>query len=260
MLNIISVHFDNRIPNWRRAPDVLDHNVIALMIEGKVSYTLNNQTVIAEKGDLLFIPAGTMRASENADGEHQKFTILFRHTDDESLALHLLGNAQFDKCKIRNFEYMKQRFERLHLEAMGKGKFNSYVMTGILSEIIGLVAREFEQVEVTPIKLKLVNALQNYMVAHYREPVHIDQLASLIHRSANYTISIFREVTGISPIQYVHAMRIKEACKLLKNSDLSVTEISNYLGYYDHSYFFRMFKKLTSRSPTDYKHSGALFE
>lgn len=35
---------------------------------------------------------------------------------------------------------------------------------------------------------------------------------------------------------------MKEACNLLTSSDLSVTEISNYLGYYDHSYFFRIFK------------------
>ncbi|SEN05232.1 helix-turn-helix domain-containing protein [Paenibacillus sp. OV219] len=260
MLTFTSVHFDNRIPNWRNTLTVLDHNVIALILDGKVKYTLNDHPVIAEKGDLLIIPIGTMRASENMEGEHQKMTVLFQHSKADTEVLPVLGSARFSKCKIRNFEYMKQRFERLYLEALskGKGKFNPYVITGILLELVGMAAREFEQVEVTPIKLKLANEIQNYLVSHYREPTHIDQLAALIHRSANYTISIFREVTGVSPIQYVHSLRMKEACNLLTNSDLSVTEISNYLGYYDHSYFFRIFKKFTSLSPTEYKHSESL--
>lgn len=258
MPNLISVNFDNRIPNWGRELNLLDHNVLALMLDGKAKYTLNDQIVIAEKGDLLFIPIGTMRASENVEGEHQKLTILFHHSTEDSQALPILGHAQFGKCKIRNFEYMKQRFEKLYHETLGKGVFNSYVITGILMEIIGMASREFEQVEVTPIKLKLAHQLQAYLVTHYRESIHINQLAAHIHRSANYTISIFREVMGISPIQYVHHMRIKEACNLLINSNLSIAEISNYLGYYDHSYFFRVFKKLTSHSPTDYKHSGSL--
>ncbi|WP_164545533.1 AraC family transcriptional regulator [Paenibacillus albus] len=258
MLSYTSVHFDNRIPNWRNTLTVLDHNVIALILDGKVKYTLNDHTVIAEKGDLLLIPIGTMRASENMEGPHQKMTVLFQHSIEDAHELPVLGNARFTKCKIRNFEYMKQRFERLNLEALSKDKFNPYVVTGILLELVGMAAREFEQVEVTPIKLKLANEIQKYLVDHYREPTHIDQLAALIHRSANYTISIFREVTGVSPIQYVHSLRMKEACNLLSNSDLSVTEIANYLGYYDHSYFFRIFKKFNSLSPTEYRHSESL--
>ncbi|MDF2653385.1 MAG: transcriptional regulator, AraC family [Paenibacillus sp.] len=258
MLALHSVHLDNHIPNWRTNLRMMDFNVIVLMIDGKVKYTINDRTVIGEKGELLFIPVGTLRTGENFEGEHQKITVLFKHSEEDAQELPFLRDAHFNKCKIRNQEYIKRRFERLYLEAKGDNKFNSYVVTGILLELVGMTAREFELMEVTPIKLKLTNELQKYLIAHYRQSIHIEQLAALIHRSANYTISMFREVVGVSPIQYVHQLRMKEACNLLTNSDLSITEISNYLGYYDHSYFFRIFKKYTSMSPTEYKHSGSL--
>ncbi|KIL41325.1 hypothetical protein SD70_07670 [Gordoniibacillus kamchatkensis] len=257
MLTLHSVHFDNYIPNWRNNLAVISQNVLALIVDGKIKYTLNDQTFIAEKGELLFIPAGTLRASENADGEHQKITVLFKHDDDSAKELPFLGKNRFDKCKIRSFEYMKRRFERLYLETVGDVKFHQFVVSGIFHELIGMAAREFELVEVTPIKLKLANELQKYLVAHFRQPIQIEQLAALVHRSANYTISLFREVMGISPIQYVHLLRVKEACNLLTNSDLTVTEISDYLGYYDHSYFFRIFKKYMFMSPTEYRLAGS---
>lgn len=257
MLSLRSVHFDNRIPNWRTNLMLLNHNVLVLMIDGKVKYTINDRTVVGEKGELLFIPVNSLRTGENYEGEHQKFTVLFNHGEKDSEELPIFGKSQFSKCKIRNFEYFKQRFEKLYLEVVGDGKFTRYFVNGILQELVGMAAREFELVEVTPVKLKLANELQKYLVAHYRQPIHIDELAALIHRSPNYTISMFREVIGVSPIQYIHLLRMKEACNLLTNSDLSVTEISNYLGYYDHSYFFRIFKKYTSMSPTAYKQSGS---
>lgn len=257
MLSLLSVHFDNRIPNWRTNLMLLNHNVLVLVIDGKVKYTINDRTVIGEKGELLFLPINSLRVGENVDGEHQKFTVLFNYDEEDSEEIPIFRKSQFCKCKIRHFEYFKIRFEKLYLEVVGDGKFTRYFVNGILQELVGMAAREFELVEVTPVKLKLANELQKYLVAHYRQPVHIDELAALIHRSSNYTISMFREVMGVSPIQYIHILRMKEACNLLTSSDLSVTEISNYLGYYDHSYFFRIFKKYTSMSPTAYKQSGS---
>lgn len=255
MMSLLSVHFDNNIPNWRKSQEVLNHNVLALVVEGKVKYYINDISMIAEKGELLFIPISTLRSSENFEGEHQKITILFTHDDDDAQQLSLLSKATFNTCRSRNFEYIKRRFEQLYLEVTGEAIFSPFIIAGIFQEIVGLVAREFELVEVTPIKLKLANQLQKYLVSNYRETIQIEQLATLIDRSANYTISLFREMKGLSPIQYVHMLRMKEACNLLANTDLTVTEISDYLGYYDHSYFFRIFKKYMSLSPTEYRQS-----
>ncbi|MCZ8515346.1 AraC family transcriptional regulator [Paenibacillus filicis] len=255
MLKLHSVHFDNYIPNWRN--HIIVFNVLALIVDGKVRYTINDQTVIGEKGDLLFFPSGIPRVGENVEREHQKITVLFKNEDQDLRQLPFLKSIPYLKCKIRSFEYMKQRFERLFYETVGNGSFQQWIVNGIFQELVGISAREFELVEIAPSKLKLADKIQKFLLSHYRATINIEQIAALINRSPNHTISLFREVTGVSPIQYVHLLRMKEACNLLTNSDLTITEISNHLGYYDHSYFFRTFKKYTSMSPTEYRHFGS---
>jgi AraC-like DNA-binding protein len=134
----------------------------------------------------------------------------------------------------------------------GDKKHSDFICLGILQELIGLFARELESPTITPIKVKYAKIIERYLIENYRKPIEIDQLAKLIHRSPGYTISVFKEVIGLSPIKYIHQLRVIEACNLLLNTDMTVVAISEYLGYYDPSYFSRTFKKLTSISPKEF--------
>jgi AraC-like DNA-binding protein len=151
---------------------------------------------------------------------------------------------------------MKHRFERLYFDIRGDKKYRDYVCLGVLQEIIGLFARELESSTITPIKVKFVQIIERFLLENYRKPIEIEHLAKLIHRSPGYTISVFKEVIGQSPIKYIHQLRVMEACNLLLNTDMTVVAISEYLGYYDTSYFSRMFKKLTSMSPKEFSMTG----
>lgn len=147
---------------------------------------------------------------------------------------------------------MKHRFERLYFDIRGDKNHRDFICLGIMQELIGLFARELESPAITPIKVKYARIIERYLLENYRKPIEIDQLAKLIHRLPGYTISVFKEVIGQSPIKYIHQLRLIEACNLLLNTDMTVVAISEYLGYYDTSYFSRMFKKLTSMSPKEF--------
>lgn len=222
-----------------------------------MTYTINEEEVTADRGDFLYIPKSTRRAGSNhPSGPHQKFTVLFREAGPLSPGIPFLEQKQFVQFKLRNFQYVHRRFERLFEEFRNGGSFRGYICLGILQETIGFLAREMDQPEVTPMRMKYAQTIKKYLLEHYREQIEIDQLARLIRRSPNYTISVFREVLGCSPIKYVHQLRIMEACNLLLTSDMTIVNISSYLGYYDTSYFFRMFKKHTGVSPSEFAANG----
>jgi AraC-like DNA-binding protein len=63
----------------------------------------------------------------------------------------------------------------------------------------------------------------------------------------------FKDLTGMTPIEYLTQIRINEAKFLLSNSPLNVAEISSIVGYDDPLYFSRVFKKVTGISPKNYK-------
>ena len=66
---------------------------------------------------------------------------------------------------------------------------------------------------------------------------------------------MFREKTGRSPMQYYADLKITEAKKLLREDNLSVSQITDALGYSGIHNFSRAFKKSTGFSPTEYKKS-----
>ena len=72
-------------------------------------------------------------------------------------------------------------------------------------------------------------------------------------------ISIFKEVTGSSPLAFKQNIRIERAKSLLITTDLSTKEIAEMVGYTDPQYFYRVFRKKNDISPGEfrkrYKHS-----
>lgn len=201
----------------------------------------------------MFIPASTIRGGENhKSGEHQKYTALFTLPDRIDPHIPFPIDQKFYQIKSRSYEYIKHRFERLYFNMRGDKSYSSYICNGILQELIGVFAQELGASSIAPIKLKYAKTIEYFLLTNYREPIKIEQLAKLIHRSQSYTIAVFKEVMGQSPIQYIHQLRITEACNLLLTTDMTVVAISEYLGYYDTSYFSRMFKKVTSMSPKEF--------
>ncbi len=244
MFSFNSVNFDHSIANWHTPLKEISESILILVVEGKVDYWITDRQVIAEAGDLLFIPKMTKRSGKNYRGQtHQKYTILFNQTKEIQASPPFLSAKQFLHLRTRNYDYLKHRFHRLFVELRGEKQYRTFICSGLLQELIGLIGRELEHFEVAPIKFTYAQTLKQYLLEHYRESVGIEELAKLIQRSPNYTISIFKEVTGYSPIQYMHHLRVMEACSLLLNTGMSIVNIANHLGYYDTSYFSRTFKK-----------------
>ncbi|MED4224492.1 AraC family transcriptional regulator [Neobacillus cucumis] len=259
IISILSVYFDNGIPQWSTHTEKIAYNVLVLVVSGRVNYSINGKQITAEKGDFLFIPETTVRSGENHEsGVHQKYTVIFNLRKDETDSNSFPINSNFYKFKTRNFEYVKQRFERLFIDARGDKKYRSFICNGILQELLGMFARELalENYSIPASKIKYARIIEHYLVENYRKSIEIEHLAKLISRSPSYTISIFKEVVGTSPIKYTHQLRIMEACNLLLNTDMTIVEISDYLGYYDPPYFSRMFKKFTSKSPKEFMLEG----
>ncbi|MGC6584286.1 helix-turn-helix domain-containing protein [Paenibacillus sp. Dod16] len=253
MIQLMSVNFDDYIPNWRTQLETIEYNVLVVVREGKVRYEINGEDIIAEQEDVLYIPQSTRRSGGNwKDTSHQKHTILFTLDRQEPTGIPFLDAGRFMKFNLSHIQYVYRRCERLYEEMRGGKSYRTMICQGIMQELIGMLARELEKNELAPSKRNYADTIKSYLLEHYREPIEIDRLAKLIHRSPSYAAALFKEVYGLSPIRYMHQLRVLEACSLLLHSDMTIAHIAHYLGYYDTSYFYRMFKKHTGLSPSDY--------
>jgi AraC family L-rhamnose operon transcriptional activator RhaR len=71
--------------------------------------------------------------------------------------------------------------------------------------------------------------------------------------SENYFSKLFKEVAGINFSEYVQKVRIDEACRLLRETDLKVLEVALRVGFNDLKFFYDVFKKITGKTPGDYR-------
>jgi len=85
------------------------------------------------------------------------------------------------------------------------------------------------------------------------ERISLTQVASALRMSPTHLSEKFREVTGTNFVRYIAQARFETACRLLREADLRVSEIGFAVGFQSLSQFNRVFKKLSGKSPTEYR-------
>lgn len=94
-----------------------------------------------------------------------------------------------------------------------------------------------------------------YILNHYAEDVQTEQLCECCRLSPVHLRRLFATIVGVSPIAFLHKIRISHASGALTDSSLSVLQIAEQCGYASLSSFNRQFQKWMHRSPTEYRAS-----
>lgn len=92
-----------------------------------------------------------------------------------------------------------------------------------------------------------------YIHRAFREKIDVDDLAQLENMSCTSFRTAFRKHTGMSPNEYIITQRISAACRLLAQTDKSVSAVAEDVGYHDQYYFSRIFRKKMGMSPLQYR-------
>lgn len=92
-----------------------------------------------------------------------------------------------------------------------------------------------------------------YIEQYYTEPLRLSEIASHFHFNASYLSSYFNTHHKEGFSEYLNRVRIKKSMELLENSKVSISNISGMVGYSDHSYFCKVFKRITGMSPGSYR-------
>lgn len=87
----------------------------------------------------------------------------------------------------------------------------------------------------------------------WSRPHRLEALASAAGMSITHFSVLFRQHTGFAPIDFLIRLRVKNACRLLDTTDLSVSEIAAEVGYQDPYYFTRCFRRVMGHSPRKYR-------
>ena len=101
------------------------------------------------------------------------------------------------------------------------------------------------------VKNKVIPSIYEYIQTHYRENISLASLSALFYISPDYMSHSFKNTYGISINKLIIDLRLNKAMELiLEENDMTLMEISQYVGYSDYYYFNRLFKKHFNRTPS----------
>ena len=113
--------------------------------------------------------------------------------------------------------------------------------------------------EAEKLRIDRYKSLISYMEEHFSQKVTLEELGELVGCNTQYLCHFFKEISGLSPIQYLIGYRILQAQNMLINTTKSVLEISLDCGFENVSYFIRQFRKYTGMSPGKYRNKNLYF-
>ena len=110
-------------------------------------------------------------------------------------------------------------------------------------------------IKISPDYSKLTIDVITYLQSSYNQKLSSTQMARIFHTNRTTLLNEFKKNTGVSLSQYLAQKRFRIATALLRDTDLTISEICERTGFSDVSYFSKAFKKEISYTPSEYRHN-----
>jgi len=125
-------------------------------------------------------------------------------------------------------------------------------------DVKALIERTYKELELvcgtTPIRTdQIVSSIIEFISRNYQKPITLYDAADRMHINYSYLSNYISTNSNMHFSEHLNEIRIFHAKKLLTTSNLSISEISESIGYTDQSYFGKVFKKSTGSTPLEYR-------
>lgn len=121
-----------------------------------------------------------------------------------------------------------------------------------LREAILLYQKEIRERKIKP-EPESIRIMKQYMKENFHENLTLDMIADAAFLSASYASRLFKKEQDVSIMEFLLQIRMTEARRLLKETDLSIEVISERTGYSDPGYFTKVFRKSEGKTPSQYR-------
>lgn len=209
---------------------------------GRSVFTQNHEEINVETAGVLFIPAGSEYTQKS---EYE-----------EVIAIHLkvygenFEGMQYYSCESDNFipSTFHKIYEEWSSKKSGYQQRCSALLYGLLADIAAQRSRNGKS------RISKILDSVTYMKTNFAKPdLSVAEIAAVSGISEIYFRKIWVTLYDESPARYLTGIRIKFAKALLLETDDTVAEIARLSGFYDSKYFSTKFKKITGKSPSEYR-------
>lgn len=236
-----------------------DEYELAVMVSGVGWCDLPEETLPMEGGQAYLLPPGTLHLMRYVDlTPHAMYHVMFRESLLEELRLEF-GVSLSDALKRPQVflltEELQRRLEQARAaEGTPDDPLDRYIRHMQIKCVLLTMAKQLRADPPNNLPAahpQLAEALR-YLRAHYAEEISLSLLARRCGLSTAYLCRLCRRETGLSPGEYLLRTRLDQACLLLRESSLNISQVALRTGFNSTAYFDRRFRQQTGMSPGEY--------
>ncbi len=254
-INIVECGLQSADPFHNEGPLRKTEFVLQYMLGGEGEYTIAGKTYRLVAGDLFYLPKNIMLSYKtNQSNPYYYWWLGF----DGELAEVLLEQIGFTPAHpIIHYssreiaEIFSSIFKCLHqnsIVSVMRAKAYLYELFSCL-----LTINSDNNQPIRPDKSLYIKQAISYMQHNFAMDLTASDVAHALSLNRTYFSELFKEKTGISPIQYLIKYRMEQASKMLLSTPLSVASIARQCGFKNPSNFTLQFRQRTGYTPTEYR-------
>ena len=233
---------------------------------GRILYRVGHESFVLEAGEGVFVNVGRLHAAMPFEVEEAVFycinvdpTMLAGHEDSIFATQYVLpyvieGRRSFVKLSD-DLAYEVEAVAKLLKEQ--KLLYEMKVWRGLLHIWESLLEQSLlteEQVTISNVmQHERVKQMIDYLHTHYMEKILLDDLAAHVFLSRAECSRFFKKMVGMTTFEYLLHYRLQKSMELLRDMELSITEIAAHTGFSTVSYYIEKFKEYTGYSPNAYR-------
>ncbi len=244
-------------PNWFNVRHQHDACEILYVANGEGQIIIGETMYQLKTGDLAVVNPYVLH--EEKTSKDNPLLLMFLSMRNFTLPGLQINQLIEDKtCPVINCgeykHHMDTYFQELLMESSNQIQYYQQITKSLLIAIIVLCLRILSINDKNQEELSTdCKKVKDYLDKNYTKPITLESLSEMVYISKYYLSHMFKEQTGTSPIKYLTQKRIDTACNLLKETALSVKEISRTVGYENPLYFSQVFKNFVKVSPLEYR-------
>ena len=230
---------------------------LAFVTAGKTRVWVDNHVYEIGAGDILVVFPNQVHRFETL--EHEQYILLKFNPDILPELIHsftkiptsnLLSGAARDPHLWMLIDSISQAY-------YGDEPYRDQILRGYLLSFFGLLLQRMTLEDAKSCDYHVLGMILNYCITHAAEPLSLSVLERELHVSKYYISHMMSEKLHMGFNDYINSLRVSNACKLLRKSDQSITEISERVGFNTMRTFNRAFLKQMGQTPREYRASLA---
>ncbi|MDE6974173.1 MAG: AraC family transcriptional regulator [Lachnospiraceae bacterium] len=236
----------------------IEEYIFLYCIEGEGTIWVNGKKYVLSANEAFCIPHFQKHCYFS--DKNNPWSILWVHFKGEDTQYFSL-----DDCRIVKFRssYASNRmmflFDLLFRALEGNYTLGNFIyISQVLSVVLAETYHREKEYDIVE-QNKHVTNIVKYMYRNMEENLHLEDICEEFNLSKSYVNAIFLKCTQRAPMEFFTNLKMRQACNMLRSSEMYVYEIAQRLGYKDQYYFSRLFKKIVGMSPKEYKNNDFFY-